>query len=266
MRNLTLLFNISMFSLSSLIYSQVAIGTSTIEKGIALQLEANDKGVLFPRVVLTSKNATSPLLTSIPTGTMVFNTKTTGTFPNLITPGLHWWSAEEKQWTNVNTNLVNPTLKYTNRESTINYNVEYWRNAELFGQKVFNESNSVYIVNSSAQTLTIGMAGLYAISPLLSFDRIKGSHSSRISLTARVYVNEKPVGTEQVINPGFTHSINKDRGLFSHSFTEYLELDKNDVISIKLMKTYGSYSGSAGKSEVQFKQSGDSSISILRIR
>lgn len=248
------------------VYSQVGINTEVIQDGVTLQIEATDKGALFPRMALTSRISTLPLPSTIPTGTMVFNTTTAGSFPTTIVPGLHWWSAEEQQWINVNTNLENVVVKYTNSESATNYNTTSWQNVKLFGNKIFNESTSVYNVNTTNQTVTIGRFGLYSISSLLSFDRLSGGNAGRVSLSARIFVNGVAVGTEVVMNPDYTSSVLSDRGLFSYSFTQYLELNEGDVVSVQIKKTDGTYSSGYGTAAVHFKQSGDSSIAILRIR
>ncbi|WP_419869019.1 hypothetical protein [Chryseobacterium sp. CT-SW4] len=246
--------------------AQVGVNTKNIEDGVMLQLESSSKGVLFPRMALTSRTSASPLDASIPTGTIVFNTTTTGSFPNIITPGLHWWSAEEQQWTNLSTDLQNVTAKYVNTENTTNYNTTNWQNVRLFGSEVFNESESIYNVNKSDHTVTLGMSGLYSVSTLLSFDRDDADEEGRVSMTARLYVNGQPVGTEQVFSPGFTTSIDDNRGLFSHSFTEYIELNKGDVLCVKIKKTTGTYATDYGIANVKFLQAGDSSIALLRIR
>ncbi|WP_292009253.1 hypothetical protein [Chryseobacterium sp.] len=252
--------------ISGELHAQIGVNTTNIEDGVMMQLESTNKGVLFPRLALSSRTSVSPLNASIPTGTIVFNTTLSGSFPNIISPGLHWWSAEEKQWTNLSTNLENVTAKYVNAENVTNYNTTAWQNVQLFGSEVFNESESIYNVNSNNHTVTLGMSGLYSISTLLSFDRLTADNPARLSMTARLYVNDQPVGTEQVFSPGYTTSINNNRGLFSHSFTEYIELNKGDVLSVKIKKTAGTYANNYGVADVKFLQSGDSSIALLRIR
>lgn len=264
-KNIFYIVILSIFCMTK-VYSQIGINTAIVQEGVALQIEASDKGVLFPRIALSSRTSTSPLPSSIPTGTMVFNTVTAGSFPNTIIPGLHWWSAEEQQWINVNTNLENAVVKYTNSESTTNYNTTSWQNVKLFGNMIFNESTSIYNVNTTNQTVTIGRLGLYSISSLLSFDRSSGGSAGRVSLSARIFVNGNAVGTEVVMNPDYTSSVLSGRGLFSYSFTQYLELNEGDIVSVQIKKTDGIYSSGYGTSAVHFKQSGDSSIAILRIR
>ncbi|SDR09455.1 hypothetical protein SAMN05421664_3514 [Chryseobacterium soldanellicola] len=261
------LYSLILFSGLFTFYSgQIGIGTAVNSDGVMLQLESSNKGLLFPRVALVSRTATTPLLPTIPTGTIVFNTSTTGSFPNLISPGIYWWSAEDQQWTNMSTNLETAAMKYTNSEITTNYNTTTLQNVKLFGNLVYNESSSIYSVNTTNQTLTIKKQGLYSISSILSFDRLSGGDNSMVSLSARLFINGNPVGTEQVFSPEETASVNSDRGLFSYAFTEYLPLNTNDIISIKIKKTAGTYSSGYGDAEVKFHQSGDSSIALLRIR
>ncbi|GAA5102304.1 hypothetical protein GCM10023210_43180 [Chryseobacterium ginsengisoli] len=257
---------ILVLGLSVPLFAQTGIATSTISDGVMLQLGTNNKGLLLPRIALTSRTSTSPLPTTIPTGTMVFNTTTTGSFPNLINPGIYWWSAEDTQWTSLSTNLETAAVKYTSSETATNYNTTTWQNIKLFGNMVYNESSSIYSINTAAQTLTIKRQGLYSISSILSFDRFDGGNGSMLSLTAAVFVNGVSAGTEQVFSPEETASVNNDRGLFSHSFTEYLHLNANDVISIRIKKTDGTYSSGYGDSAIRFHQNGDSSIALLRIR
>ncbi len=259
---LCLAFLMSLFAYTA--HGQVGIGTEIIGDGVALQLDASDKGVLFPRVALSSRYSTSPLPTSILTGTMVFNTATAGSFPNTISPGLYWWSAENQQWTNLNTNITNILMKYTNTEASTNYNTTSWQNIKLFGNKIINENPLIYEVNPVNQEVKINLPGLYSISSLLSFNRKSGGNAGRVSLSARIYINGNPVGTEQVFSPGYTAGVAGGRGLFSHAFTEYLELNDGDLVCVKIKRTTGTFSG--GTAIVPFFQSGDSSIAILRIR
>ncbi|GEM_PF-1110412 len=264
-----ILIILTFFSLQTILFSQVGINTNTVQNGVMLEVNSNQKGVLLPRVALQSRTSTSPLGASIPTGTVVFNTATTGTFPNTITPGLHWWSAEDQQWTNFSTDSNNLLMKYTNSESgtsTTNYNTTNLVNVKLFGNRIINESSAVYSVNTTDQSVTINNYGLYSISTLLSMERQDDGDHSRQSLTARIYVNGTGVGTEQVYSPGYIASDGGIRGLFSHAFTEYLVLNDGDVVTVKIKRTDGSYSSGYGDAPVRFYRSGDSSISIQRIR
>lgn len=78
---------------------ELKVGTNpTIKQPSAvLEVESANKGVLMPRVTLTS-------ITDVTTITMpanaltVFNTATAGTAPNDVTPGYYYWSTAESKW------------------------------------------------------------------------------------------------------------------------------------------------------------------------
>jgi hypothetical protein len=76
--------------------AQISVGTTTPHSSAKLQVEASDKGFLPPRVVLTAKNVASPI-TSPATGLLVFNTATSGTSPNDVTPGFYYWDGSNWQ-------------------------------------------------------------------------------------------------------------------------------------------------------------------------
>jgi hypothetical protein len=271
---------------NSLSFSQqVVIGDETPIEGITLQVGQKgdgNKGVLLPRISLVARNSTSPLPANIPSGTIIFNTRSTGVFPNEITPGLFWWDSSNKQWQDISRGLDNVSLKYTNWESgpsSTDYNQIEWQNVRLFGNSIYNESSEVYTVNTAKHSVTVKRVGLYAFYILLALDRTdENNYAVRLSLTARIYVNGNPVGTEQVISPGFTTLVSRaagkdyGRGVFSHSFTEYLELKEGDEVSVRIKRTDGDYiRNRIGTSPVVFSQNkygedGDASIVVSRIR
>ena len=74
-------------TLSNVVFSQVAIGTTTIENGVQFKVESTNSGVLIPRIALTARNVVAPISATPPTGTLVFNTSTSGTFPYNVVPG-----------------------------------------------------------------------------------------------------------------------------------------------------------------------------------
>jgi len=61
-----------------------------------LDIVAADKGLLIPRVALTSTTSASPV-TSPATSLLVYNTATAGTTPNDVAPGYYFWSGSA--WT-----------------------------------------------------------------------------------------------------------------------------------------------------------------------
>ena len=73
------------------LYSQVGIGTTTPSSSAQLEVNSSTKGVLLPRVALTSLTSASPL-TSPTTSMLVYNTASAGTYPNNVTPGYYYWN------------------------------------------------------------------------------------------------------------------------------------------------------------------------------
>ncbi|WP_336066993.1 hypothetical protein [Mesoflavibacter sp. CH_XMU1404-2] len=74
-------------------YSQVGIGT-TAPRG-AVDIASTTQGLVFPNVALVNtitETAVNPQGGSIPTGTVVYNTATSGTSPNNVAPGLYYWN------------------------------------------------------------------------------------------------------------------------------------------------------------------------------
>ena len=73
----------------------VGIGAPPNNKA-ALDVQSSDKGVLVPRVALTSRSSSSPLGAGIVTSMMVYNTATSGTAPDNVIPGYYYWDGT--QW------------------------------------------------------------------------------------------------------------------------------------------------------------------------
>lgn len=70
-------------------FSQIGIGTSTVDASAKLQVDATNKGFLQPRVELTGTNDVATIATPA-TGLMVFNTATAGSGATAVTPGVYY--------------------------------------------------------------------------------------------------------------------------------------------------------------------------------
>lgn len=81
-------------------FAQVGIGT-TVPAG-ALDITSNTNGLLIPRVALAAKNATTPVVNpqggALANSTLVYNTATSGTAPNNVTPGFYYWETATLNW------------------------------------------------------------------------------------------------------------------------------------------------------------------------
>lgn len=81
--------------------AQVGIGTLTPEPSAMLDIESSDKGVLIPRVALSSTNVAAPVTPAPSTGLLVFNTATSGTGATAVSEGFYYWNGT--QWVRLQT-------------------------------------------------------------------------------------------------------------------------------------------------------------------
>jgi hypothetical protein len=80
----------------------------------------NDKGLLIPRVALVAKNNTAPI-TAPATSLLVYNTATSGAFPNNVIPGYYYWSGtawiafetKENRYSSIDTGVNTTTTTTT---------------------------------------------------------------------------------------------------------------------------------------------------------
>ena len=84
------------YACSYVLAQNVGIGTSTPDASAKLEVSATDKGLLIPRVSLTSTNNSSPVM-SPATSLLVYNLATI----NDVTPGYYYWSGS--QWVRLST-------------------------------------------------------------------------------------------------------------------------------------------------------------------
>lgn len=66
-----------------------------------LDVNSTNKGVLVPRVALTARNNNAPIGAGIENSLLVYNTATSGTAPNNVTPGYYYWDGA--QWVRLST-------------------------------------------------------------------------------------------------------------------------------------------------------------------
>lgn len=92
-RNLVLAFLFAVPILHHALAQNVGINStgSTPDASAMLDISATNKGLLIPRVALTSTNTAGPI-TSPTTSLLVYNTATAGTVPNNVIPGYYYWN------------------------------------------------------------------------------------------------------------------------------------------------------------------------------
>lgn len=134
------------------------VGINTTTPNAALDVSSSQYGMLIPRVSLTSKSTASPIINpqggSIQSGTLVYNTSTSGTFPNEVRPGFYFWDSSITAWqpisypegwmTNGNSNINNSSFIGTLND--INFRVR--ANNQLVAEFITGtktNANSVYL-------------------------------------------------------------------------------------------------------------------------
>ena len=162
-----LLFIPALF-LSTLINAQVGIGTTEIQNGVELQIESSTKGILIPRVALTTTLLAAPVgPTPIATGILIYNTASAGVGITGVTPGFYYWSGTEwtalkstagQNWSLIGNGGTSPGTQYLGTSD--NQNLQVRTNATL---RMTVENDGQVIVGASAtpqtNTLTTINAG-----------------------------------------------------------------------------------------------------------
>lgn len=81
-------------------FAQVGVGTTN--PAAALDITSANNGLLIPRVSLTAKNVTTPVVNpqggALANATLVYNTATSGVAPNNVTPGFYFWETATLNW------------------------------------------------------------------------------------------------------------------------------------------------------------------------
>lgn len=77
------------------VQAQEGFGTNSPNPASVIELLAEDKGFLIPRVELTSRDNFSPINgdPSTANALLVYNEATSGTAPNNVTPGFYYWNS-----------------------------------------------------------------------------------------------------------------------------------------------------------------------------
>ncbi|THF53337.1 hypothetical protein E6C50_03805 [Flavobacterium supellecticarium] len=86
---LSILFVLGAFEM----YGQVGVGTELPDITSQLDVVANNKGILIPRVSLIDSKSKDPIVNdgTLPNGLIVFNIATSGQIPDNVSPGLYYW-------------------------------------------------------------------------------------------------------------------------------------------------------------------------------
>lgn len=89
----TLYLQIIVCSITSAQGVLISSSAGTPDASAGLEVNFTDKGMLIPRVALTSNNSASPV-TSPADYLLVYNTATAGSAPNDVVPGFYYWKTD----------------------------------------------------------------------------------------------------------------------------------------------------------------------------
>ena len=131
---------------------KIGINPTAINSASILELESTNKGLVLPRVSLTSISLTSPLATTALNGTMIYNTNAALTSGS--GKGVYYWDSTNTRWVAV-TPLQLP--------GTTNY-VAKWISATNIGTSTILYDNGTNIgINTITPQNSLDVSGAQAI-------------------------------------------------------------------------------------------------------
>ena len=100
-------------------FAQVGIGTTAPDDSSLLEIKATNKGLLLPRVALTGSTDTATIAFPA-TSLLIYNTATTGTSLNSVTPGYYYYTGTQwERLTNSGANTLGAFTTATTNGATI---------------------------------------------------------------------------------------------------------------------------------------------------
>ena len=130
------------------ITGEVGIGTNTPDASAILDVSSTSKGLLPPRVALTSKNETSTPIASPATGLVVYNIATAGSGDNIVIPGLYnfngteWTRMGNDSWSTPETLTISAITNAPTKGAIVYDKVSYRRTSETTYEVAYNYAQS----------------------------------------------------------------------------------------------------------------------------
>ncbi|WP_419869018.1 hypothetical protein [Chryseobacterium sp. CT-SW4] len=252
----------------SLAYGQVGLGTQSPANSSVMDITSTNKGVLIPRVALSSTQDKAPLSGNIPTGTMVFNTVNAGTGVYSVIPSVYAWNGAEWVFPAAIGKTKYEVIKFSNSPaSSINFNpisVASPVGIDIFNTVVLNSdtSGSIYEKIGDYQ-LRIKQDGLYLISANLALKQSPAVEDSRLS--DYIYFNlDGVLASAKVITlvPQYDPSDINIGGRFAFGSNSYINAKAGQILTMHSAryKDGNNYNGT-----VNYDTTSLSSVTVIKI-
>ncbi|MBK5215034.1 MAG: hypothetical protein JJE55_15420 [Flavobacteriaceae bacterium] len=161
-------------------FSQVAIGTTTLSNGVSLQLESSNKGLMIPKVALTSRLDITTVTPSLVEGLWVYNTATSGSGDYVVSPGFYFWDSDE--W-----------IKMYSEGYTVQY--------EQTATARSHDNTTIYTIPGLDQTIVSPYTGTYEIHVtgyIASDNHSSTSYEAMVHGSYMLYVDDVKVAESNV--------------------------------------------------------------------
>jgi len=104
--------------------SQVVFGDTSIDNGAIFQLTSTDKGLMIPKVALTSRTDVTTITPSLVEGLWVYNTANDGSGLDTVSPGFYFWDSTSK-WVKIYNEGYTVQFEQTSTERSANTTTTY---------------------------------------------------------------------------------------------------------------------------------------------
>src|SRR6218665_1643538 len=163
------------FLLSANVFAQNVAINSTGAAAVtsaALDVDMANKGVLIPRVALTTTTAFAPVTGTATASLLVYNTATAGTFPTNVTPGYYYWTGAAwarlinsgTSWELLGNQGTNPAVNFLGTTDNVNliFRTNNSARAMIYntGEALFNPIVAAFSGDILTARATNGQTGL----------------------------------------------------------------------------------------------------------
>lgn len=221
--------------ISGLSYSQVGINTSAPHPSSALELFADDKGLLVPKIALTNTRDKTTILNPAE-GLVVYNTNTAGTSPLNVVAGRHYfWNGTD--WislpgTQVISQLVAPKFYYVNSSSTQTFTSSQYGSTDdviltfpTANTTIVNPDNLITF-NSSTNIFTVNVKGTYELSAYINYNPQGNEDRALFNLK----IQKQPVGSSSWI------PVSGARGNWGEGSTSIIKTITHPITAVALQQ------------------------------